>query len=306
MSAFTPRGVFTALATPFTPDGAAVDWASYEALVRAQVAAGVAGVVPCGTTGESPTLSDEETARAIEIAVRLTAGSRTAVLAGTGSNDTAAAVAKTRAAKAAGAGAALVVSPYYNRPTQAGLLAHFTAVAAEGLPVVVYNIPGRAAVALAKETLVALAALPGVVAVKDATGGLDMCADLALAAPALVTLSGDDALTLPFLALGGRGAVSVVSNLCPRGSVALVDAALAGDFARARALHEALLPLARAAFVESNPAPIKALLADAGVIACAALRLPLVPLAAESLARARAGAAATRAALAALGIVEDA
>jgi len=305
MSSLPLEGVFTALATPFDAAGA-VDFASFERLVRLQLAARVAGVVVLGTTGESPTVTADEGARLLADAVRLAAGSGVLVVAGTGSNDTAATVAATRAAAAAGAAAALVVVPYYSRPTQAGLLAHFAAVARDGgLPVIVYNIPGRAAVALAKETLVALAALPGVAGVKDATGGLDLAADLALAAPRLRVLSGDDALTLPFLSLGAVGAVSVVSNVFPAASAALVAAARAGDFARARALHEALLPFARAAFVESNPAPVKHALAVRGVFATAALRLPLAALAEASRERVDAGVAATEKALRAMGVAAE-
>jgi len=305
MAALNLTGVFTALVTPFTATGE-LDLPAFEALVAAQVAAGVAGVVPVGTTGESPTVSDAEAAALVAAAVRLTRGTGVRVVVGTGSNDTRATVAATRAAAAAGADAALVVVPYYSRPTQAGLLAHFAAVARDGgLPVIVYNIPGRAAVALAKETLVALAALPGVAGVKDATGGLDLAADLALAAPRLRVLSGDDALTLPFLSLGAVGAVSVVSNVFPAASAALVAAARAGDFARARALHEALLPFARAAFVESNPAPVKHALAARGVFATAALRLPLAALAEASRERVDAGVAATEKALRAMGVAAE-
>jgi 4-hydroxy-tetrahydrodipicolinate synthase len=297
-------GVFTALVTPFTATGE-LDLPAFEALVAAQVAAGVAGVVPVGTTGESPTVTDAEAAALVAAAVRLTRGTGVRVVVGTGSNDTRATVAATRAAAAAGADAALVVVPYYSRPTQAGLLAHFTTVATEGgLPIVVYNIPGRAGVALAPATLSALlAAAPAgrIAALKDASGGVDGAADLALAAPALRVLSGDDALTLPFMSVGAVGVVSVVSNVFPRAVVALVRAAAAGDFALARALHEALLPFTRAAFVESNPGPVKHALAATRAIPSAALRLPLAPLAPESATKVGDALAATRAALAALG-----
>jgi 4-hydroxy-tetrahydrodipicolinate synthase len=316
------RGVFTALATPFSLDGSSVDWVSYERLILRQIAAGVAGIVPvreywvalcngsvlaqmlpnrsnhaipppthlrtknhpsqCGTTGESPTLTKDEKHRAISEAVRLTRGTGVLVVAGTGSNNTADSVEATAWAKGAGADAALVVNPYYNRPTQAGLLAHIGAVAAVGLPVLLYNIPGRSGVALTPASLAAAAAIPGVVGVKDATGGLDTSMDLSLLAPRLAVLSGDDAPTLAFCALGGTGVVSVVSNLFPEAVVALVDAALKGDLVTARARHVALLPVAKAAFIETNPAPIKAALAAQGIFTYATLRLPLVEMAPEN------------------------
>jgi len=279
---FVPRGVYTALVTPFTPDGSAVDWPAYEALVARQVAARVAGVVPCGTTGESPTLSLAEKQRAIETAVRLTRGSGVAVVAGTGSNDTAESVELTRWAAGAGADACLLVNPYYNRPSQAGLKAHIAAVAGVGLPVVLYNIPGRSGVALAPGTLAELAAgTPGLAAIKDATGGLEHAMESAALGCALPLLSGDDALTLGFIAYGGVGVVSVVSNLVPRAVAAFVDAALAGDAAAARAAHARLYPLFRGAFVETNPVPCKHALAAAGLCA-PAVRLPLVGLAPAS------------------------
>ena len=275
-------GVYTALVTPFTPDGSAVDWDSYAALIALQIRGGVAGVVACGTTGESPTLSTADKRRAISEAVRLCAGSGVAVVAGTGSNDTADSVAATAWARDAGADAALIVNPPYNRPTQAGLLAHVRAISAgaPGMPLLLYNIPGRTGVAMSVDTMAALAGVPGVVGVKDATGGLDAACELAARklGAGFSVFSGDDGLTLAFMAVGALGVVSVVSNLWPRRCVALVDAALRNDFAAARAAHEALWAVAKGAFVESNPVPIKAALQAAGVIASAAVRLPLVPL----------------------------
>lgn len=276
------RGVYTALVTPFTADGTAVDWEAYERLVKAQIAAGVAGIVPCGTTGESPTLTKEEKHKAIAEAIRLTRGTGLQVIAGTGSNNTADTVEATRWAQQAGADACLIVNPYYNKPTQAGLIAHVQAVAAVGLPVLLYNIPGRSGVAMTPATLATLAAVPGVVGVKDATGNVETACDTAQLAPGLTVLSGDDGLTLPFCAVGGQGVVSVVSNVFPAEMVALVKAALAGDYATARALHNALWPLCKAMFVETNPAPVKAALAARGLIPHATLRLPLVAMAPES------------------------
>ncbi len=199
------------------------------------------------------------------------------VIAGTGSNDTAATIAATKFAASVGAHAALVVVPYYSRPTQAGLIAHFTAVAEQGgLNVIVYNIPGRAAVGLTSESLRKLSTVPRIVAVKDATGGLDIACDLAISAPHLHILSGDDGLTLPFISVGAKGVISVVSNLFPREYVLFVNAALNGDFAKARVLHEALLPITRACFIESNPGPIKDLLHMERMIDFSTMRLPLV------------------------------
>lgn len=279
---FALRGVYTALVTPFTPDGSAVDWPAYEALLERQIAGGVAGVVPCGTTGESPTLSLEEKQRAIETAVRLTRGRGVAVVAGTGTNDTAETVALTRWARGAGADACLVVNPYYNRPSQAGLKAHVAAVAAVGLPVLLYNIPGRSGVALSPGTVAELAAAtPGLCGIKDATGGLEHAMETAALGCALPLLSGDDALTLGFIAYGGVGVVSVVSNLAPRAVVEFVDAALRGDAAAARAAHARLYGLFKGAFVETNPVPAKFALAAAGLCA-PAVRLPLVELAPAS------------------------
>lgn len=274
-------GVYTALVTPFTSDGSAVDWDSYARLIALQIAGGVAGVVACGTTGESPTLGEADKRKAISEAVRLCKGTGVLVVAGTGSNDTADAVAATAWARDAGADAALIVNPYYNRPSQAGLLAHVRAIlaGAPGLPLLLYNIPGRSGVNMSVDTIAALAAEPGVVGVKDATGSVDAASELAARlGPAFAIFSGDDGLTLPYMSIGAVGVVSVVSNLWPRRVVAMVDAALRNDFAAARAGHAALWPVFKGAFIETNPVPIKAALAAAGVIAHAAVRLPLVQL----------------------------
>lgn len=275
------RGVYTAIVTPFSEDGKTVDWESYERLVRHQIAGGVAGIVACGTTGESPTLSTEEKRKAISEAVRLARGSGVIVIAGTGSNDTASTVEDTAWARDAGADMALVVNPYYNRPTQPGLLAHFRAVltGAPGIPILLYNIPGRTGVALTADTLEALSKEAGIVGVKDATGTMDYACEVGVrCGSSLTVLSGDDSLTLPFMSLGATGVVSVVSNLYPAPLVKLVKQALEGDFAGALKAHNALFPFFKGAFIESNPGPIKVALAAAGIIKHATLRLPLAPL----------------------------
>ena len=268
-----------------------MDWPAYEALVRAQVAARVAGVVPCGTTGESPTLTASESARLISDAVRLCAGTGVRVLAGTGSNSTAEACARTVAAAAAGADGALLVTPYYNKPSQAGLAAHVAAVAAAApnLPLVLYNVPGRSSVSMAPATVASLrSALPrSVVAVKEASGSLDAVSDIAAACD-IAILSGDDALTVPMMSLGARGVVSVASNLRPAAMVALVDAAARGDYQAAAAQHRALLPTFRMLFCETNPAPAKLAMHWARLLPSPTLRLPLVPVDATHHAKIRA------------------
>jgi 4-hydroxy-tetrahydrodipicolinate synthase len=273
---FAPRGCFTALVTPFTEDGTDVDWAAYERLVEAQVAAGVAGVVPCGTTGEAPTLTDAEQRALIERTVRVSRG-RTAVLAGTSANDTRKAVATCRAAFDVGADAAMVVMPYYNRPSQEGLFRHVQAVAAAvPFPIVLYNIPARTGVDLHLDTLGhVLDGCPNVVAVKDATNNVHFCQGAARFGDRLAILSGDDALTVPLMTAGATGVVSVTSNLYPTEVCRVVGDALAGDWAPARARHQRLLPVHAALFSEPNPAPIKAALAARGLMT-SAVRLPLV------------------------------
>jgi 4-hydroxy-tetrahydrodipicolinate synthase len=278
----TLRGAFTALVTPFTADGA-LDEAAFERLLEAQLAGGIAGLVPCGTTGESPTLNATERERLIELTVTTAqqAGDpRPTVLAGTGSNDTAATIAATRRAAELGADAALVVAPYYNRPNQAMLAAHYSAVAEDGgLPIVIYNVPSRTASNVEAATLLALAAHPHIVGVKEASGNLDQIAVICRDRPdGFAVLAGDDAWTLPVLALGGDGVVSVASNEVPADLAAMCAAADAGDWTNARQIHERLLPLFRANFAGApNPAPVKAALAAMGLIENR-LRLPLLAL----------------------------
>lgn len=258
---FSPRGVFTALVTPFSADGS-IDFDAYRALCERQVAAGVA-LVPCGTTGETPTLTHDEDARLIATAVEIARG-KVSVLAGTGSNATKTAIANTRRAAELGADGALVVTPYYNKPPQASLLAHFRAVADEGgLPVVLYNVPGRTACRLNADTIIRLAEHPQIVAIKEASGDLELLQDIINGAPAgFRVLSGDDAWTLTTLLLGGDGIVSVASNVIPRAMMRLVAAASSQDLDTARALQKRLLPLFRALFVTTNPIPVKRALAQ--------------------------------------------
>jgi 4-hydroxy-tetrahydrodipicolinate synthase len=278
------RGALTALVTPFASDGA-VDEAGFRRLVQWQVLAGISGVVPCGTTGEAPTLSPEERDRLVAIAVEAVAErpsrDRVAVVAGTGTNDTAATIAATRRAAALGADAALVVAPYYNRPDGRMLEAHFRSVADEGdLPIVVYNVPSRTGSNVDAETFLRLADHPRVIAVKEASGSLEQIARICRERPRdVAVLAGDDAWTLPVLALGGDGVVSVASNEVPAEMTALCDAARAGDWAEARRIHERWLPLFLANFRGGpNPVPVKAALARMGLIGGDVVRQPLLPL----------------------------
>jgi 4-hydroxy-tetrahydrodipicolinate synthase len=281
----TPRlhGAFTALVTPFTRGGD-VDEAALVRLLRFQIEAGIDGLVPCGTTGESPTLSAAERERVIELTVRAARdvgpGRRLAVVAGTGSNDTRATIAATQRAASLGADAALVVAPYYNKPDQRMLEAHYRAIAdAGGLPVVVYNVPGRTGTNVAAETLLRLAEHERVIAVKEASANLEQIMTILRdRPPAFSVLSGDDSWTLSVLGLGGDGVVSVASNEVPSAMVALCTAARAGDWATARHIHERHLELFRMNFVSPNPVPVKAALAEMDLIEDV-LREPLLPLA---------------------------
>ena len=266
-------GSMVALVTPFR-DGA-VDHDALKSLVDRQIAAGQKGLVPCGSTGESATLTHDEHAAVIETVVRHTAG-RVPVVAGTGSNSTAEAIKLTKEAEAAGANGALLISPYYVKPTQDGIVAHYRAVAeATALPIVLYNIPGRTASTIEIPTLVELSKVSNIVAVKDSTGSLDRVMDtIAACGKNLAVLSGDDSLTLPLVAMGAAGAISAVSNVIPSEMAQLTDAALAGRWDDARALHYRVLPLLRACFLESNPIPIKAAVAALGLCENS-VRLPL-------------------------------
>ncbi len=269
------KGSITALATPFDADGA-IDEDAFVRLVEWQIEEGTRALVPCGTTGEAPALSAEEQRRLITLAVE-TARGRVPVIAGCGTNSTEATIERVRAAEAVGADAVLIVAPYYNKPTQAGLHAHFAAVhEACGLPIVIYNIPGRTSVDITVETLARLAELPRIVAVKDATGRLDRVARQRLACgPDFIQLSGDDLTAVGFNAMGGQGCISVTANVAPRLVSQMQEATLVGDFDRARALQDRLMPLHEALFLETSPAPVKYALHLMGWMR-AEPRLPLV------------------------------
>jgi 4-hydroxy-tetrahydrodipicolinate synthase len=273
----TFSGVITALVTPLRDDK--VDEEALRRLIDDQIANGVDGLVPVGTTGESPTLTVEEHIRVIEVTVQH-AKKRVPVIAGTGSNSTRETIELSQAAKKVGADGLLLVTPYYNKPGQDHLYRHFkTVVQAVPLPTVVYNVPGRTACDLLPETLARLCELPEIVGVKEATGSaLRASQILAKTGDRLAVLSGDDATAFPLFALGGRGVISVVSNVAPREFSAMWDAAAAGDWKTARDLHFKLLPLSEGLFVEANPVPVKAALAMMGRIADE-LRPPLYPLA---------------------------
>lgn len=262
----TLQGSLVAMVTPFR--NGKVDEAKVRELVEFHVQHGTDAIVACGTTGEDPGLTHDEHERVVEVIVQAAAG-RLPVVVGTGSNSTAHTIALTRHAERAGAGAALVVNPYYNKPTQEGLYRHFRAVAeATALPVLVYNIQSRSAVNVETDTLARLARdCRNIVGVKEASGSLDQMSQvIAACGPDFTVLSGDDNLTLPLMAIGGRGVISVIANIVPRETAEMTHAALDGDWKRARELHYKLFPLARAAFIETNPIPIKEAMAMAGMI----------------------------------------
>jgi len=272
------RGCATALVTPFAAGGA-IDERRLTNLIEYQIEGGIKILIPCGTTGESATMSEEEDCRVIKITVEA-ARSRARVIAGTGSNSTAAAIEYSRAARDLGVDGVLVVAPYYNKPTQDGMFAHFSAVAkaVETLPVVLYNVPGRTSSNLTAETVLALtAASENIVAIKEASGNFSQIMAILKDRPdGFRVFSGDDAVTLPLIALGADGLVSVASNEVPDFMSKMVEAALQGDWQQARELHFRLLPLMEGNFIESSPGPVKAALAIMGLID-ENLRLPLVP-----------------------------
>lgn len=270
------EGTFVAVITPFV--GEMLDEQALGRLVDWLITEGVDGLVPCGTTGETPSLTDDEWRRVAELVIERTAG-RVPVIVGTGTNSTAVSIARTRIARELGATAAMVVTPYYNKPQQEGLLRHVVAIAdAVDLPLVVYNVPGRTGVNLAPETARRMVEQAPIVAIKESSGSLDQVSELVLAVgDRCAILSGDDSLTLPILAVGGRGVVSVLANVAPAATAAMVRAALRGEIERARRLHHELFPLARALFMETNPVPVKAAAELLGL--CRAdVRLPLAPL----------------------------
>jgi 4-hydroxy-tetrahydrodipicolinate synthase len=268
-------GVGTALVTPFTKSGA-LDEAAVRRLVRRQVDAGVHFLAPCGTTGESPTLSEQERLRVVEIVTDEARG--VPVLAGAGGYDTREVIHLAGEMARRGAAGLLSVTPYYNKPTQEGLYQHYKAIAeSTPLPIVVYNVPGRTGVNVEVATLVRLAAIRNIVGVKEASGNVtQMCEICRAVPPDFIVLSGDDALTLPLMAVGGRGIISVASNEIPAEMVQMVELAERNDFAAARHIHARILPLMQINFVEANPIPVKAAMAAMGLLE-EAYRLPMVP-----------------------------
>lgn len=266
-------GAIVAIVTPFR--NGKVDEEALRKLIEEQIAAGTDGIAPCGTTGESTTLSHAEHDRVIEITVDAVR-KRVPVIAGTGSNSTVEALRLTRHAWEAGADGALMVCPYYNRPTQEGLYHHYRTIAEEvPIPIIIYNIPGRTGVNLLPETLARLAKIKNIVGVKEASGSLKQMSDvIQLCGPDFDVLSGDDIFTLALLAIGGKGVISVISNVAPADMAGMVDAFAAGDLEKARALHYRMSPLIDALFIETNPIPVKAALAMMGKID-PELRLPL-------------------------------
>ncbi len=280
------RGSYTALVTPFR-DGV-IDVPAFERLIERQIAGGITGIVAIGTTGESPTLSHDERQQVIRLAVE-TAKGRCQVLAGTGSYSTNEAIAATQSAQKMGVDGALIVAPYYNKPSQEGLFRHFTAIArATGLPIMLYNIPGRCGIDISANTVERLAAAcANIVSIKEASGSVDRVAELFGRMPdAFTILSGDDGLTLPFMALGAVGVVSVASNLLPAEIAELVRAIADGDLNKARRLHRRLAQLFKDLFIEPNPVPVKTALAWRGEMSNE-VRLPLCEMSAANEARLR-------------------
>jgi len=271
------QGAMVAIVTPFR-DGQ-VDETSLRQLIEFQIANGTQGIIPCGTTGESPTLSFKEHERVVEIAVEQV-NKRVPVIAGTGSNNTDEAIHLTRHAKNAGADGALMISPYYNKPTQEGLYRHFKTVAEKvDIPIILYNIPGRTAVNIEPSTIARLAKIDNIVGIKEASGSMKQITDIiALCGDSFVVVSGEDYLTYPLLCVGGKGVISVVSNVAPRDMADLCNLCLDGKFTEALKLYYRLLPICHALFYETNPAPVKAALFMMKKIPSEEVRLPLAPM----------------------------
>jgi 4-hydroxy-tetrahydrodipicolinate synthase len=274
-------GAFTALITPFK--NGEVDGEALADLAKFQIRQGVNGLVPCGTTGETPALTEEEDRLVVETAVHVSGG-QVPVIAGTGSNSTDMAIKYTRMAEKAGADGSLQVAPYYNKPTQEGLFRHFAAIAENtSLPLILYNIPSRTSVTLSAETVARLAELPNIVGIKDSTLSVSMVSDVRrLCGEEFAILSGDDPMTLPVMSLGGNGVISVASNVAPAAVSEMVKALNSEDFERGRELHYELFPLFRALFLETNPIPVKAAASLLGLCSDE-MRLPLVPMSGENL-----------------------
>jgi len=274
------EGAIVAIVTPFK--NGQIDEDALDNLIQFQIASGTAGIVPCGTTGESTTLSHDEHDRVIEVTIK-SVNKKVPVIAGTGSNSTEEALRLTLQAYKAGADGAMIVCPYYNRPTQEGLYQHYKTIAEEvPIPILIYNIPGRTGVNLNADTLVRLAQIPNIVGIKEAGGSIKQMSDMIeLCGPDFDVISGDDALTLPLMALGGKGVVSVMSNIVPADMAELVRSCKAGNFEKARKLHHKMAPLVEALFIETNPVPVKAALAMMGMIEDG-VRRPLCKLSPES------------------------
>ncbi len=269
------KGSMVALVTPFKDDQT-VDHDCIRELVEWQIASGTAAIVPCGTTGESPTLSHEEHDAVIQTVVQAV-NKRVPVLAGCGSNATTESLRLVRHAQDVGADGALVITPYYNKPTQAGLIAHYETIAAgTTLPIFIYNVPGRTGVNIAPETVASLAKISNIVGIKEASGSTDQASAI-LTSCTIDLVSGDDSMTLPLMAIGGCGVISVVANIVPRKTAALVHAVQKGDLATAEQLHYQLFNLCRMMFIDTNPIPVKAALAMMGKIR-EIYRLPMVPM----------------------------
>jgi 4-hydroxy-tetrahydrodipicolinate synthase len=271
----TVQGSYTAMVTPFR--NGKIDEAKLREMVEFQIGRGTTGLVPCGTTGESPTLSHEEHHRVVEIVIEA-ARKRVQVIAGTGSNNTTEAISLTENALKSGADAALLITPYYNRPSQGGLVRHYTAVAERcPLPLIVYNCPGRTAVNTTADTIFELSAIPTIAGVKEASGNIDQICEILTRTPdTFAVLSGDDSMTLPMMAVGAKGVISVISNIAPGLMAGMVRSAFAGDYAAARRIHAELFPLMRALMkAETNPSPIKTAMNLLGM-EMGPVRLPLI------------------------------
>ena len=275
------EGLYTAIVTPFTKSNA-LDEDGLRANIRHQTENNVAGIVPVGTTGESATLTEKEHKKVIDIAVD-EANGRIQVLAGTGSNSTAEAIEYTKYAKDAGADAALMITPYYNKPTQEGVYQHYKKVAEEvDIPIIVYTVPSRTVVNIEPDTMKRLSAIKNIIGVKDASGSLDQITkEIMLCGKDFVVLSGEDALNYPIMCLGGKGAISVVSNVAPKEMGELINAALKGDHKKAKEMHYKLFNLSKVLFVETSPSPVKAAMNMMG-LAAGNPRLPLVPVKKEN------------------------
>ncbi|HYM19432.1 MAG TPA: 4-hydroxy-tetrahydrodipicolinate synthase [Candidatus Kapabacteria bacterium] len=270
------RGTGTAIVTPFNVSGE-IDYEATKRLIEYQLDGGVEMIVPLGSTGENPTITAEERRKFLSYVIECIDG-RAIVIAGTGTNDTSQSVANTKEAAMLGADAALVVTPYYNKPTPDGLFAHFSEVANVGLPVVMYNVPGRTGLNMTAETTLRCAEIVNVVAIKEASANMEQCMEIIRHAPkGFRLLSGEDNLTVALCAIGGRGVISVTSNVVPKEFSRMVRFALDGQFAEAKAIHYELLDLMKVMFIESNPGPVKAALAMMGIIE-ENYRLPLVPI----------------------------